>query len=88
LFDGTLYGRAFRKPESVDDIVIRRGRMEAYRRAVAELPEIQRRRFVLYYEHGLTYKAIGRMEGCGVTAVGGSVNIARAKIIKRLEVYT
>lgn len=88
LFDGTLYDRAFRKPDSVDDIVIRRGRMEVYRRAVAELPDIQRRRFVLYYEHGLTYREIGSMEGCCVTAVGSSVNIARAKIIKKLEVYT
>ena len=86
LTDGTLYDRAFRKPESVDDIVIKRGRMEGYRRAVAELPDIQRRRFILYYEHGLTYKAIGHIEGCSVASVRNSVEIARAKIIKKLEV--
>ena len=86
LTDGTLYDRAFRKPESVDDIIIKRGRMEVYRRAVAELPGIQRRRFVLYYEHGLTYKAISNMEGCSVTSIRSSVEIARAKIIKKLEV--
>jgi RNA polymerase sigma-70 factor (ECF subfamily) len=86
LLDGTLYDRAFRKPESVDDIVIKRGRMETYRRAVAELPDIQRRRFVLYYEDGLTYRAIGAMESCSATSIKSSVEIARAKIIKKLQV--
>jgi len=86
LSDGTLYDRAFRKPDSVDDVVIKRGRMDAYRCVVAELPEIQRRRFVLYYEDGLTYREIGAIEGCGTTAVRSSVEIARAKIIKALQV--
>lgn len=86
LTDETLNRRARHTPKSVEDIIVERERAEAYRLAVAELPEIQRRRFVLYYEHELTFEKIGKMEGCSATSVKASVDRAKAKIKKKLEV--
>ena len=52
--------------------------------AIAELPEVQRRRFVLYYEHELTYDQIATMEGCKRQPVIRSVARAEEKIRERL----
>jgi RNA polymerase sigma-70 factor (ECF subfamily) len=86
LTDETLNARARRTPKTVEDAVVEMERSEVLRKAVAELPDIQRRRFVLHFEYGMTYAAIGRFEGCSATSVKKSVDIARAKVIKKLEV--
>jgi RNA polymerase sigma-70 factor (ECF subfamily) len=88
LTDETLNDRARHTPKGTEETVIEAERGEAMYRAIAELPVIQRRRFLLYCEHSMTYAAIGRLEGCSATAVKGSVDIAKAKIIKKLKVYT
>ena len=79
---------AKQKPKSIDDVVVDNERNEILYRAIAELPDIQRRRLLLHYEQGLTYAAIGRLEGCSACAVRESVGRARTKVIKKLSVYT
>jgi RNA polymerase sigma-70 factor (ECF subfamily) len=86
LTEETLNDRARLKPKSVEETIVEMERSETLRKAIAELPEIQRRRLLLYCEHGMTYAAIGRLEGCSATSVKGSVDRARAKVIKKLEV--
>jgi len=78
----TLYKRALHPPKSVEETVFDSLRNEQLRLAIQELPEIQRRRFVLYHEFGLTYVQIANMEGCGARAVEYSVEIAKEKIKK------
>jgi RNA polymerase sigma-70 factor (ECF subfamily) len=82
LTDETLYARAANTPKSVDEMVFDSLRDERLRQAVAELPETQRRRFVLHYEFGLTYPQISEMEGCSTRAIEYSVSIAKEKIKK------
>ncbi len=79
---------AKRKPKGVDDVVVENERNEILYRAISELPTIQRRRLLLHCEQGLTYAAIGRLEGCSACAVRESVGRARTKVIKKLSVYT
>ena len=86
LTDETLNRRAVKSIKSVEETIIESERSELIQRAIAELPEIQRRRFLLYFEYVLTYTAIGRLEGCSATSVKGSIDIARAKVIKTLKV--
>jgi RNA polymerase sigma-70 factor (ECF subfamily) len=86
LTDETLNARARHTPKTVEELTVEAERADTLYRAIAELPDIQRRRFVLYYEHGMTYAAIGQLEGCSATSVMDSVKIARAKVIKKLEV--
>ncbi|MDR2525916.1 MAG: sigma-70 family RNA polymerase sigma factor [Oscillospiraceae bacterium] len=86
LTDETLNNRAKRSPKSLEETAIDNERSEVLRQAIAELPEIQRRRFVLYFEYGMTCAAIGRMEGCSGASVKGSVDRAKAKVIEKLKV--
>lgn len=80
LTDDALYDRALDKPKSVEEIVFDSLRNEKLRLAIQCLPEIQRRRFVLYHEFGLTYEQIAEMEGCSHVAVLKSVNKAHDAI--------
>ena len=80
LTDETLYNRALRPPKSVEETVFDSQRDEHLRQAVTELPEIQRRRFILYHEFGLTYEQIAEMEGCTKMPVKRSIDRATEKI--------
>ena len=85
LTDESLYDRAFQKPKSVEDAAFDSLRNEKLRQAIQELPEIQRRRFVLYHEFGLTYEQIAEMEGCSKVSVFRSVDRAEDKIREMLK---
>ena len=85
LSDETLYNRALNPPKSVVETVFNSQRDERLRKAITELPEIQRRRFILYYEFGLTYEQIAEMEGCSFQAVAKSIKTAENNIKKLFE---
>lgn len=78
--DETLYNRAFHPVKSVDETVFDSQRNERLRIAIADLPATQRRRFILYYEFGLTYEQIAEMEGCTKMPVKRSIDRATKKI--------
>ena len=59
----SLYNRAVSPPESVEEAVFRNLRYETLHRAIKQLPEVQRRRLILYYFMGLTYAQIAEKEG-------------------------
>ena len=65
-------------------IVRRRSKKEyaQLHRAISELPEIQKRRLILYYFQGLTYEQIAGMEGCTFQAVAKSVAAAEKRLKK------
>ena len=84
LTDEMIHNRALHAPKSVEDIVLDNLRYKQLRQAIQNLPEIQRRRFILYYKSGLTYVQIAQMEGCSARAVEYSVEIAKEKIISSL----
>jgi len=85
LSDETLYKRALHPPKSVEETVFDSQRDERLRQAVAELPEIQRRRFVLYHEFGLTYEQIAEIEGCKRQPVTRSIQRAEEKIREAIK---
>ena len=62
--------------EPVEDHVYRRIMYQELHRAIAQLPEIQRRRVLLYYFGGYTYEQIAQMEDCTKRAVKFSVDAA------------
>jgi RNA polymerase sigma-70 factor (ECF subfamily) len=85
LTDETLNRRALNPPKSVEETIFDSQRNERLRRAVAELPEIGRRRFVLYHEFGLTYEQIAVMEGCRRASVCETVLRAEEKIRDKMK---
>ena len=76
LTDASLNKRVFHKPESVEDAVIRKLQDEVLHKAIAELPDIQRRRLTLYYFGELTYEQIAETEGRTKMAIKFSIDAA------------
>ncbi len=87
LWDRTLYKRAFRVPKSVEELIFDAEQRDILRKAIAALPEIQRRRFLLYHEYDFTYSEIGKMEHCRAQSIRQSVLRAREKVKAEIEKY-
>ena len=70
--------------EDVADLLIR---MDSYRRLYAvmdKLPEVLRRRVILYYFYGLTCREIARIENVHHSTVSRSLSEARKEMKKRI----
>ena len=80
LTEGTLNQRALIQPEAMEDSVYRKIMHDQIHTAIANLPDIQRRRVLLYYFGGYTYERIAEMEGCTKMAVKFSIDIAVKKL--------
>jgi len=87
LTDEMLYKRALYPQKSVEDTAFDSLRNEQLRLAVQHLPEIQRRRFVLYHEFGLTYEQIANIEGCSGVSAFNAVKRAEGKIRETIRTF-
>ena len=76
----SLNRRAIQPQEAMEETVFQRLEHEALYRAIAQLPEKQRRRLVLYYFGDFTYEQIAEMEGCTHPAVMKSISSALKKL--------
>ena len=74
-------------PKGVDELIIEQECSELLHRTIAALPEIQRRRFLLYYEYDFNYYEIAEMEHCTASSVGKSISIAKEKIRTQMKKY-
>jgi len=88
LTEETLYNRALNPPKSVEDLAFDSLQSEKLRMAIQDLPEIQRRRFVLHHEFGLTYEQIAEIEGCHFTSARTAVLRAEEKIKNIFEIQS
>ena len=70
-------------PETPDEIVLHRLESEKLHSAILKLPEIQRRRLILYYYGGLTHEQIAKIEGCARAVITKSI----AKAINNLKKF-
>lgn len=80
LTEATLQRRAASLPEEPEEQVLRKMTYQQLHSAIADLPDIQRRRVSLYFFEGYTYEQIARMEGCTKRAVKFSVDHALKKL--------
>lgn len=78
----SLHSRAVEVPESLEEQVYRKLLCEKLHKAIGKLPEVQRRRLMLYYFDGYTYQQIAEMEGCKHPAIVKSVAAAEKKLKK------
>lgn len=84
LTEASLNARAVVHQEPVEDIVAQRIQNQQLHRAITLLPEVQRRRLVMHYFGGLTYKQIADKEGCIFQAVAKSIKSAENTLKKYL----
>jgi len=82
LTEAALYRRAFSMQESTEESALASIENELLHRAIARLPETQRRRLMFYYFGELTYEQIAAIEECTFQAVAKSVNAAEQTIKK------
>ena len=82
LTEASLYDRAVHRPATVEESTLQSMEYAKLHRAISELPEIQKRRLILYYFQGLTYEQIAGIEGCTKRAVKFSLDIAVEKLKK------
>lgn len=87
LSDEALNRRVRVTPKGVDELIIEQERSELLHRTIAALPEIQRRRFLLYYEYDFNYYEIAAMEHCTASSVGKSITRAKEKIKVQMKKY-
>lgn len=87
VYEETLNRRAVFKPKGVEELIMETELSELFHKTIAILPEIQKRRFLLYHEYDLNYYQIGAMENCTPQAVRRSVIIAREKIKAQMKNY-
>ncbi len=83
--EASLNRRAVLHQDSVEETVSRHMEVEALHRAIAKLPDIQRRRLILYYFGEFTYQQIAEMEGCTVMPVKRSIDTAIRNLKKIFE---
>lgn len=87
VYEETLNRRAVFKPKGVEELIMEAELSELLHKTIATLPEIQKRRFLLYYEYDYNYYEIGAMENCTAQAVRRSVIIARKKVKAQMKQY-
>lgn len=85
--DEELHKRSFNSPDLTDEQVINKQYHNILYRSINDLPEIQRRRFILYYEYEMTYKQIAKTEDCSTMSVKRSIDRAKKTIIKILKKF-
>jgi len=77
LSEAQLAARTFKPPLPMEEAVAQTADMQA---ALATLTDTQRRRFLLYHEHGLNYEQIAAVEGCKFQVVAKSIEAAKTKL--------
>ena len=85
LTEESLYERAFAVSSPIEAIVSHKMEHEELHSAIQSLPEIQRRRLILYYFGEMTYEQIAEIEKCSYPAARRSVLSAIENLRNILE---
>lgn len=80
----SLHTRAFRQQEDLEETTLRGMDYVRLHAAIGTLPEVQRRRVMLYFFEEYTYEEIAAMEGCTKRAVKFSVDLALQKLKEKI----
>lgn len=86
LTDETLIKRSFKREKGIEELILEKEMKKLFWQAIGELPEIQRKRLLLYYDYGFSLKEIGKIENCSIRAVKYSIDIAKKKLEKNKKI--
>ncbi len=87
LSDEMIHKRIYDSSGGIEQIIINKELAAYLHKVINHLPQIQRRRFLFYFEEGLNYEQIAKYEGCTKQSVKESVDIAREKIRKKIKKF-
>lgn len=72
--------RTVLQQDNIEETYLQKEEYEELYAAIKQLPALQRKRLILYYFKGLTYRQIGEMEGCSYQTIQKSIEKAKEKI--------
>jgi RNA polymerase sigma-70 factor (ECF subfamily) len=81
LAEEEIMRRAVREQKTTEEMIVSDELKESLKNAIADLPNAQRRRLVLYYYYGLTYEKISQIDNCKRQVAMRSV----AKAVKNIR---
>jgi len=84
--DETPYKKYSNKPQSLEEEILQNMLYNELKLEISRLPEIQRRRLVLYFFNDLTLQEIAIIDNCSPRAVKDSIDISIEKLKKFLEI--
>lgn len=84
--DETSYKKYSNKPQSLEEEIVQNMLYNELKLEISRLPEIQRRRLVLYFFNDLTLQEIAIIDNCSPRAVKDSIDISINKLKKFLEI--
>jgi RNA polymerase sigma-70 factor (ECF subfamily) len=87
LTDETLSRRIFEKQKGIEEIILEKEMKKLFWQTIGELPEVQRKRLLLYYDYGFSLKEIAKMENCSIRAVKYSIDIAKKKLKEKIKKF-
>lgn len=87
LTDETLSRRIFEKSKGIEEIILEKEMKTEFWKAIVELPDVQRKRLLLYYDYGFSLKEIAKMENCSIRAVKYSIDIAKKKLEEKIKKF-
>lgn len=85
LTESTLHNRVKEKEISIEKLVLSRIEKEEIYKAISKLPEIQRRRILLYFFRDLKLREIANIDNTSIRAIQYSINIALKNLKKILK---
>lgn len=85
LIEATLHNRIKEKGLNVEDLVISKMENEKIHIAISRLPEIQRKRIILYFFKDMKLREISKKEHTSIRAIQYSINIALKNLKKFLK---
>lgn len=77
-----IHKRALHRPKAFEEMLEDLHQEALFDKALDSLTNIQRRRFLLHYMEAMTYKKIAEIEGCIISSVHRSVELAKKKFVK------
>lgn len=83
--DDGLNDEALYRVEGMEETILRKIQREELHYAMMQLPEVQRRRLILYYFKDYNYSAIADVEHCSISGVSKSIREAKKSLKKLLE---
>ena len=84
LTDASLNRRAFAEIEPMETTALDQMVTDELHSAILKLPEVQRRRLILYYYGGLTSQQVAEIEGCSQPVAFRSISAAVEQLKKFL----
>ena len=87
LTDETLIKRSFKRPKGIEELILEKEMKKLFWQAIGELPDVQRKRLLLYYDYGFSLKEIAKMENCSIRAIKYSIDIAKKNLEEKIKKF-